>query len=367
MNAPFNASTLYQRPRERYIYFYATNRCQLRCRHCYVGNERLNDGDNFDLEKLGYYLDYFRAMGGHDRLYILGGEPTLHPQLPEFVDMAVEKNYTVCITSNGDFHDELFEKLPPSKVSSFNFSLESADRTIHTLLRGRRDNFDKVVHKIKLAHELGYRSRVSCTVSKTNRPGILDLIPFVQNLGAATLSFHNLGHMGNAKNLLTPLSAQEWIELCEEIEAHPPTEDLTIYYPPTYASAEELKYWSEDRGYPGCPAKSLDRPHVYPDGTVYSCPLLMDGDQYFAKFDENGQLRLNTSSQNELNALLSVSPSCLGCPSNQTCGGGCPAYERLGYPSGIDANCDRQMAPMCMLWTTFAWGAKPDAATHRYR
>lgn len=360
------ASPIYSRPREKYIYFYATNQCQLRCRHCYVGNERLNEADRFDLDKLHYYLQYFRAQGGHDRLYILGGEPTLHPQLPEFVDLAVGLNYTVCITSNGDFPDELFSKLPPNKVSSFNFSLESADREVHTRLRGRRDNFDKVVAKIKRANELGYRSRVSCTVSKTNVGNVLDLIPFVSELGAATLSFHNLGYMGNAKSLLQPLDPNEWMQFCQRIEDYPPEPSLTVYYPPSFVPIAEQSFWAHERGYPGCPAKSLDRPHVYPDGTVYSCPLLMDGEQYFAKFEDD-QLKLNPSDKNELNALLSVNENCLGCSANQTCGGGCPAYERLDKPPGSSLDCDRVTTPMCMLWTTYAWGARPDEITHRYR
>jgi radical SAM protein with 4Fe4S-binding SPASM domain len=357
---------IYRQPRERYLYFYVTNECNLRCKHCYVGNERLNKADRFDLERADQILDYFSVIGGHDKMYILGGEPTLHPQLHDLVNMANQKGYRVTISSNGDFPESVFERITPAMLASFNFSLESADPAIHARIRGNRGNFKAVTSKISSARALGYQVRVMCTVSKANCDNALDLIPFVAGLGAHTLSFHNLGLTGNAATHLTPLTPVEWMEFCRNLEAHEPEPRLAVYYPPTFVAAEEQLKWSE-RGYPGCPARTLDRPHVYPDGTVYACPLMMDGQRHYARF-QNGGLVINPDPASELNAYLKLDNICIGCPSHTTCGGGCPAFSAMTtYEGDQRYQCDRAVTPICMLWTTHAWSDKPAERLHEFR
>ena len=356
---------IYAQQREKFLYMYVTNQCGLRCRHCYVGNDRLDDSGEFTLELAEQVLDYFQVTGGHDKLYILGGEPTLHPRLADIVRAGRDRGYSITISSNGDFDDTVFDQLPPDMIASLNFSLESADPVIHRRIRGNPHNFERVTSRIRRARELGYQVRVMCTVSHANRAGALDLIPFVADLGGHTLSFHNLGLTGNAARFLKALSPPEWMEFCAELEAHPLDPRLAVYYPPTYVPMAEQQKWA-DRGYPGCPARGFDRPHVYPDGTVYACPLLMDGQRHYARFVPPGRLELNTAPDNEMNAYLSADPVCTGCSATGTCGGGCPAYTHMpAYADGY--HCDREITPLCILWTTYAGTRHPAERLHSFR
>lgn len=357
---------IYQQPREKFLFLYPTTACGLRCRTCYVGSERLNAANTMTLETAISVMDYFRITSGHDKLYILGGEPTLHPDLPAIVKAARERGYTVTISSNGDFSDRTFDDLPPDLVSSFNFSLDSNDPEVHRKIRGNPRNFGIVTSRIAEAHTRGYQVRVMCTVSKTNVESALGMIRYVAELGADSLSFHNLGKTGNGARFLEPLSAHEWVSFCTAIEAHPPEPELAVFYPPTFVSASSQHYWA-DRGYPGCPARSLERPHVYPDGTVYACPVFMDGARNYARF-EGDRLVLNPSDSNEMNAYLTVDPVCVGCPHTGTCGGGCPAYSQLpAYRDDGFYACDRSLTPLCILWTVAAWGARPADSVYQLR
>jgi radical SAM protein with 4Fe4S-binding SPASM domain len=351
--------------RERFLYLYVTNRCGLRCRHCYVGNERLDRADDLSLDQAERVLDYFKTIGGHDKLYILGGEPTINPELPRIVAAAHRRDYSVTISSNGDFDDTVFDAIPSDLLASINFSLESADPRVHRQIRGNPHNFERVTDRIRTARSRGYQVRVMCTVSHANADTALDLIPFVADLGAHTLSFHNLGLTGNAARFLTPLRPTEWMDFCARIEAHPRDPRLAIYYPPTFVRIRDQPIWAE-RGYPGCPARSFDRPHVYPDGTVYACPLMMDGDRHYARFLPSGRLELNPAPGNEMNAYLTADPTCTGCPAVPTCGGGCPAYAGMtAYDEGY--RCDRDVTPLCILWTTYAGAQPPAEQLHSFR
>ncbi|WP_404868457.1 radical SAM protein [Kitasatospora griseola] len=366
LGMPAPRPPIYRQTRERFVFLYPTTACSLRCKTCYVGNDRLNAANTMSVETAVKIMDYFRITGGHDKLYLLGGEPTMHPELPTIVSEGRKRGYQVTISSNGDFDDELFDKIPPSTLSSFNFSLESADPRIHRKIRGNPTNYDKVVRHIRQARELGYQVRVMCTVSQTNREGALDLIPFLAELGAHTLSYHNLGKTGNGARFLQPLSPAEWMDFCAEIEAFPPEPRLAVYYPPTFVKAGDQAAWF-DRGYPGCPARTLDRPHVYPDGTVFACPVFMDNGRHYATFDGD-RLVLNPDPNNELNAYLTADPVCTGCPNTDTCGGGCPAYSQIpAYQNDGFYSCDRDTTPLCILWTVSAWGAREDDSLHALR
>jgi radical SAM protein with 4Fe4S-binding SPASM domain len=356
---------LYLQPREKYLYLYVTNRCGLRCRHCYVGSDRLDEGGDMSLDRAVAVMEYFRETGAHDKLYILGGEPTMNPDLPRIVSAARERGYSVTISSNGDFDDDVMDRLPPELLASWNFSLESADPAVHRAIRGNPHNFQRVTHRIRDAVRRGHQVRLMCTVSHANAATTLDLIPFAAELGATTLSLHNLGLTGNAARFLRPLTPLEWLSFCERIEAHAVDPRIAVYYPPTFVRLSDQPKWF-DRGYPGCPARSFDRPHVYPDGTVYACPLLMDGARHYVRFTDGGGLQLNPDPANEMNAYLAKDPTCTGCPATTTCGGGCPAYPAV-QSYGPEYRCDRDITPLCILWTTYAGTARPAETVHAFR
>src|SRR5689334_20017551 len=63
--------------RFRNLYVYITNRCQLRCTHCYMG-DRLDAAQKMPYEQVLDTLRVWRRMGS-SKVTILGGEPTLHP------------------------------------------------------------------------------------------------------------------------------------------------------------------------------------------------------------------------------------------------------------------------------------------------
>jgi len=68
---------------EPFIFLYITERCQLRCKHCYMG-DRLLKPKEMSLEEIRKILKYFKSLG-HYKLYLLGGEPLLHPQIKEII------------------------------------------------------------------------------------------------------------------------------------------------------------------------------------------------------------------------------------------------------------------------------------------
>ncbi|MGW5876092.1 radical SAM protein [Nocardiopsis terrae] len=53
-------------------------------------------------EGFAHVLQRLREAMGFTELHLTGGEPTLHPRLPDLVRLAAEQGYRVCMTSNGE-------------------------------------------------------------------------------------------------------------------------------------------------------------------------------------------------------------------------------------------------------------------------
>ncbi|MFV2197458.1 radical SAM protein [Nocardiopsis sp. LOL_012] len=53
-------------------------------------------------EDFAHALHRLRERMGFTELHLTGGEPTLHPRLPDLVRLATDQGYRVCMTSNGE-------------------------------------------------------------------------------------------------------------------------------------------------------------------------------------------------------------------------------------------------------------------------
>lgn len=89
-----------------------TGRCNFRCPYCHNPNlvEKSSNRDEIKEEKFFKFLD--KREGLLDAVCITGGEPTLHPDLKDFIEKIKEKGYKVKLDTNGSNPRELEDLLP---------------------------------------------------------------------------------------------------------------------------------------------------------------------------------------------------------------------------------------------------------------
>lgn len=344
---------------EPFIFLYITERCQLRCRHCYMG-DRLYHPKEMSYEQIEEILKYFKTLG-HYKLYLLGGEPLLHSKIKEIVILANKMGYEVVLTSNGQFDKKVFDEFTPDMIHSFSFSFDSSDEATFDKIRGK-GSFKKLVQNVKDAQKKGFQVRLICTVSKINLGNSLNLIDFAsKELGVDMLSYHYFSPIGLGRDRVDELiSPKEWMEFCNNIENYPIPENFWVYYPPTYIDSDKLPDFA-NRGYKGCTGRWMERVAVLPSGQVYVCSVFFDSNKNFAKW-EDGYLKIRDSKDTEMENIYKINKNCLYCPSHKFCFGGCGAMRDLGgnFPGVITSkNCDRKIIPLCPLWTTYASKSKP--------
>jgi MoaA/NifB/PqqE/SkfB family radical SAM enzyme len=70
------------------VFLHVLTRCNLSCRHCYI-NPAQHGTRKLPLATMEKWLAVLAGRHSHINLILLGGEPTLHPDLPGAVKAAL--------------------------------------------------------------------------------------------------------------------------------------------------------------------------------------------------------------------------------------------------------------------------------------
>lgn len=143
-----------------------TNTCNFRCLMCPTGTHAMRRPSGFMEEKVFYkILEEIRPYKTPLR-FIRFGEPTMHPQLAEFVRAANEQGSLTHINTNGSYLDaDYIEALIDAGLSSLKFSFQGVDAKSFAEMRNT-DFFSELVDVIRLTRDLrGDRERPFLQVS----------------------------------------------------------------------------------------------------------------------------------------------------------------------------------------------------------
>lgn len=333
--------------RFRNVYLYITERCQLRCAHCYMG-QRLDRALKMPFEEVARTLETWRLMGG-SKLTILGGEPTLHPDYIRIIRVANEFGYEHIITTSNGLQPAIrkFRQMNPADLAYVQISLDGGSADSHDQVRGV-GTFDEAVRNATELVRRGFDTRIICTVNRVNVGDSLRLLDIADKVGVSLVKYHVFSVIGSGHDSASwAMRPSEWIEFYERLEQLAPSYRTRVWYQPTYARLSRIADYAT-QGYRGCIGRTLDRISIFPDGRAYVCSYLFDTDLHFATMVD-GQVVLNKN-PNEFDLFTKVlaQPSCGGCKVPTACAGGCPA-EELVMGSASCAT-EENIVPVCRLW-----------------
>lgn len=101
------------------IYIEITNICNLSCDFCMEDNRKK---EYMTIENFEYILNQIKEYTDYIYLHVKG-EPLIHPEINEFIDLAYEKGFYINLTTNGTRIDNLKSK----NVRQINYSLQSTN------------------------------------------------------------------------------------------------------------------------------------------------------------------------------------------------------------------------------------------------
>jgi len=140
------------------ITFFITNKCNLKCKHCFYWNN-LNKGEDFNIDEFKIVA---KSMGKFRFASVTGGEPFLRDDIDEIVKTIVEINKVkrISIPTNGFLTDRVVELTGKILKAIDNKSRlivkVSLDGTkdIHNQIRGDDRCFDNAINTLKKLKKL---------------------------------------------------------------------------------------------------------------------------------------------------------------------------------------------------------------------
>jgi MoaA/NifB/PqqE/SkfB family radical SAM enzyme len=315
------------------LVLYINSACNLRCKHCYIGNDLLNKSMVYSPSAL---LEFVMELGFLDRVTVLGGEPLLHPAINRILAALIElpiDQLRVTTNLTGLFHLNL-DGLDPSRLT-FSVSLDGHNAAKHDLVRGRLA-FGRTVANVTNLVRSGWDVEVCHTVMRHNVDTFLELVRLCAKIGVKKLNLHKMSLHGNAlgnEHLL--VSPERWVQLCTLLEAMHGKEEwgLEVRYPPLFVTEAEYERLMRDGLYHHHAAKSFyvsaDVGHrivLYPDGKVFVSSEAFGTDSYVGEIVDGG-FQLNRHASNELRIFSEAADPSVSLMAEQQVGSG--SYTRV--------------------------------------
>lgn len=201
-----------------------TNRCNLKCIHCYTID---NPGPDISYSNALQIIRKLLPLGVEE-INFSGREPTLRYDLPEIVRECCLNNIRVNVTTNGTVLErDDYIRLLRTGLNMLVFSLDGVSRITHDRVRGR-GNFDKTIRSILICsdyikcNKIPAKIGISCTLQKINKDEIPNMIDLCDFFGIQFVSINPISYCGSATEVkpLLYLSADEvmacWSRICEE-------------------------------------------------------------------------------------------------------------------------------------------------------
>lgn len=147
-------------PSLRYLELQITDRCNLQCRHCYLGEGSHQDLSVKQIQKV---LEEFEEMQGL-RLLLSGGEPLLHPHFWDINDILRNYAFRSVLLSNGTLMTE--EVAKRLRVHEVQISLDGMQEG-HESLRGK-GTFEKTMMAMDHLQKANLRVSVATMIHRRN-------------------------------------------------------------------------------------------------------------------------------------------------------------------------------------------------------
>lgn len=301
------------------LYLLLNTDCNLNCNFCIRGNHSTHE--YLDLEKLKLVLQTNDFSDYH--LLITGGEPTLHPYMPQIIALCQSHFKGVAINTNGT-ESSWIEKCDNNHFH-VQISLDGTE-SFHNQLRGngKLDVFSRIINTINRLNSFNISYNLSTTVGKNNYDNIKILCKQINQI-------HNIQYWKISPILpfgcadkSNVISVSQWNDLVNYLLDNAEVRlnikrlfDFDLLDKYIDRSPNNFKFPKSNCG------NVKYKIYVYPDFTVYPCTCLTDFPIGNLLNDTFNQI-INSNRAKIFNDYkVKDNSPCFSCKYLSICNGGC--------------------------------------------
>ena len=207
------------KPFEFFVQWHLTEKCNLRCRHCYQDGRCADELSLPEIKEVivevsdmlkawseTYKVDFSRSMN------ITGGEPLLRRDLFEILGQVKRHGFDTYLLTNGTLvGKEDAKKLVDLGINGVQVSIEGCEE-VHDEIRGR-GSFTASVAGIENLIDAGLTVTLNVTLSNLNASSMTKVIACGTHVGARRIGFSRLVPSGSGSSLLSQMLSQQVKEL----------------------------------------------------------------------------------------------------------------------------------------------------------
>lgn len=255
-----------------YIQWHITNKCNLRCTHCY--QEKYQDELTVEQFKEYYYNinSFLSKSNNYASIALTGGEPFVYEHLYEILDFlnAQPRVKQIILLTNGTLIDKEEAKKLKGRVKRVQISLDGGRKEVHEAVRGK-DNFEKALNGIKNLREQNIEVQVQMAAQKNNVKSLDDLIKVCNKVDVNRLLVTTVIPEGNAAENLQDkiLTKEDYKELIYKLNNYSNDPQNTV----KILKGRQLWRLIDETKGSICPV-GISSTTIMPDGIVYPCRRL---------------------------------------------------------------------------------------------
>jgi len=125
-----------------------TYRCQATCDKCYAANLYDTNRRELTVSQIGQIINQASKLG-LIHVNLTGGEPLLHKDLLETIEVCSKKHIIVSVVTNGMLlTEDKVKKMKQAGLNTIQLSLDSAEKDIHDSLRGMSGCYERIIESV---------------------------------------------------------------------------------------------------------------------------------------------------------------------------------------------------------------------------
>ncbi|MBM9519560.1 radical SAM protein [Desulforhopalus vacuolatus] len=297
------SKTIHFQPGERNVFLHLLTACNLSCKHCYINKEQ-HGSMQLTRDQIESWLQLFADESKKTNVILLGGEPTMHPDLPEAISIAKKLGYQVTVDSNGFLFHDLLHRTTPEELDFLSFSLDGPEPEINDAIRGE-GVYEVCTANIRRAIEAGFHVSVIYTVSRKNISHLHRMGALLESLGVKKFFIQVLGLRGKSAESdseeTSQVSREEWLSIVPGVAADIAARGIHVTWPKVFLNEDETFQ---------CAGNVAENYFVFPNGRVYQCPLCEDYPIHSFEI-KNGQLQKMGELREDSFFKLNIAEGCV--------------------------------------------------------
>ncbi len=236
------------------IYFYLTEGCNLACRHCWIVPKYQSGDKSYPALDIGLFRSIIQQAKplGLSGVKLTGGEPLLHPDIHEILDIIRSEELRLTVETNGVLCTPgLAKKMKAIGENPFvSVSIDGSGPETHEWVRGVEGCFDDALDGIRNLVDAGFRPQIIMSVMKRNKNQIESVVRLAEALGAGSVKFNLVQPTARGEKMHEAgetLTIQELVELGKWVDSElSASTDLRLIYSHTAAFKSLSRMFGSD-------------------------------------------------------------------------------------------------------------------------